>query len=215
MRELDLQGLLPNVYSEKYYKVIYEIQQGYNIGRALEKLDDMKLDTLISKPWASDGLTFSDRIWRDRDQLVNILNTEFKQSLIRGEAPDKIIKIVADKMGTSRSNAGRLIMTESAYISSVSQERSFREMDVDMYEYVATLDQDTSEQCRSADKWDPLPMSAYEIGVTAPPLHQWCRSTTVPYFPDNYTERFARGAEGETYFVEDMNYEEWYSQYVA
>lgn len=215
MRELDLQELLPDLYSEKYYKTIYEIQQGYNLGRTFAKLDDTLLDTLISKPWASDGLDFSDRIWRDRDQLVGILNTEFKQSLIRGEAPDRLIKLVSERMGTAKNKAGRLIMTESSYISSVSQKRAFKEMDVDEYEYVATLDLDTSDQCRSADKWDPLPMSDYEIGVTAPPLHPYCRSTTVPYFPDNYTERFARGADGETYTVEDMDYEEWFDRYVA
>jgi len=31
-------------------------------------------------------------------------------------------------------------------------------------------------------------MENYQVGVTAPPFHQWCRSVTVPYFDDNGSE---------------------------
>lgn len=49
--------------------------------------------------------------------------------------------------------------------------------------------------------------------MTAPPFHVRCRSTTVPYFADNFGvigERAARGADGKTYYVPaDMSYGEW------
>ncbi|MDR1131314.1 MAG: phage head morphogenesis protein, partial [Oscillospiraceae bacterium] len=58
-------------------------------------------------------------------------------------------------------------------------------------------------------------MSEYEAGVTAPPFHPWCRTTTVPYFEDNYGERAARGADGETYYVpSDMKYGDWKETFV-
>ena len=44
-----------------------------------------------------------------------------------------------------------------------------------------------------------------KVGVTAPPFHVHCRSTTVPYFDDEFDavgERAARDEEtGKTYFV--------------
>ena len=58
----------------------------------------------------------------------------------------------------------------------------------------------------------------YQIGVTAPPIHPHCRSTTVPYFDDTLTQkeqRAARGEDGKTHYVPaDMTYKQWYEKYV-
>ena len=54
-------------------------------------------------------------------------------------------------MNVSRSAAGRLIMTESAYFSSVAQKDMFNELDVEKYRIVATLDNRTSEICSELD----------------------------------------------------------------
>lgn len=55
-------------------------------------------------------------------------------------------------------------------------------------------------------------MSEYQIGVTAPPFHPWCRGTTAPYFADmeDIGERWARDANGKTYEVpKSMTYGQW------
>ena len=56
-------------------------------------------------------------------------------------------------------------------------------------------------------------MSQYEAGVTAPPFHVYCRTTTVPYFEDDIEtigKRAARGKDGKTYYVPaNMTYREW------
>ncbi len=48
------------------------------------------------------------------------------------------------------------------------------------------------------------------IGVNYPPLHPFCRCTTIPYFADLGGERAARAADGSSYTVSgDTSYEEW------
>ena len=64
-----------------------------------------------------------------------------------------------------------------------------------------------------------FPMSEWKVGVTAPPFHVHCRSTTVPYFDDEFDavgERAARDEEtGKTYFVPgNMTYKEWEKAFV-
>lgn len=64
-----------------------------------------------------------------------------------------------------------------------------------------------------------FPMSEWKVGVTAPPFHVHCRSTTVPYFDDEFDavgERAARDEEtGKTYFVPgNMTYKEWDKAFV-
>lgn len=209
--ELDvLDGMARKVFTEDYYHSIFEVHKGFNIGWEIGQIDERKLDRLITKPWAADGKNFSDRIWQQRSQLVSELHTQLTRSCILGRPPDDAINAISKKFNTTKNQAGRLVMTEQAYFHSVAQKEAFGELDVEEFEFVATLDSSTSDICQDMDG-KHFPMKDYEPGVTAPPLHVWCRSVTVPYFDDNYTgERAARGKDGKTYYVPDsMTYPEW------
>ena len=59
-----------------------------------------------------------------------------------------------------------------------------------------------------------LPLSEFKPGITAPPLHCHCRSTTCPYFDDEFTENETRAARdpktGKSVQVDSkLSYEEW------
>lgn len=209
---------LHKTYDGQYYRTAYEIAKGTGVGSNLAKLDTRKIDAMLRKPWAQDGANFSDRIWTNKAKLVNNLHTELTQNIIRGASPQKAIDNLAKTMEVSRNQAGRLIMTESAAISSAAQKDCLKELGVERYEILATLDSHTSEICRYMDG-KVFDMKEYEVGVTAPPFHPNCRSTTVPYFEDEFTageQRAARNeATGKTYYVPaDMKYREWEEQFV-
>lgn len=199
-------------YGEQYYHTAYEIAKGTGMGSNLVQLDNRKMDVIIRHPWAQDGANFSDRIWTNKDKLVRNLHTELTQNIIRGASPQKAIDSLSKTMEVSRNQAGRLIMTESAAISSVAQKDCLKELGVERYEILATLDGQTSEICRDMDG-KVFDMKDYKVGVTAPPFHPNCRSTTVPYFDDEFTEgeqRAARDGDGETYYVPaDLKYKDW------
>lgn len=212
-----LDEALKKIYTEGYYHTAYEIQKGTSVGWGFQRLDDRKIDKALKTCWTNDGKTYSDRIWQNKTKLVNELNTTLTQSIIRGDDPQKAIRELSKRMEVSKNNAGRLIMTETAAISSMSQRECFRELDVEEFEFVATLDSHTSDICRSMDG-KHFKMSDFQVGLNAPPLHCWCRSCTAPYFDDEFTEggqRAVRGEDGKTYYVPaDMKYEEWKKIYV-
>ena len=218
--ELDvLDGMARKVFTEDYYHTIFEVQKGFGIGWEIGQVDERKLNTLITKPWTTDNKTFKDRIWTNKVSMVSELHQQMTRMCILGKAPDEAInamtQFVDKKVNNAKHAAARLVMTEQAYFHSVAQKEAFGELDVEEFEFVATLDSSTSEICREMDG-KHFPMSQYEPGVTAPPLHVFCRSVTVPWFEDNYTgERAARGANGKTYYVPDsMTYEEWVNKSV-
>lgn len=212
-----IDSTMRNVYKSGYYHTAYEIQRGVGIGWDFSALDDKQISKVINKPWAVDGKNFSERIWGNRQKLVNELNNTLTQNIILGKDPQKAIDEIARKMNTSKTNAGRLVMTEEAFFSSAAQKDCFDELDVEQFEIVATLDSHTSDICRGMDG-KHFPMSEWKVGVTAPPFHVHCRSTTVPYFDDEFDavgERAARGADGKTYYVPaDMTYEQWSKKFV-
>ncbi|GHU86452.1 hypothetical protein FACS1894198_6380 [Clostridia bacterium] len=59
------------------------------------------------------------------------------------------------------ANAGRLVMTESAYFASAAEKDSYRELGIQKYKILATLDDRTSEICQNLDG-EVLPMSRYK-----------------------------------------------------
>lgn len=207
---------LSDVYASGYYHTAYTVQQGFGLGWDIAGLDQAQIEKVLSKPWAVDGYNFSTRIWNSKTKLIGEVHNELSKNLLTGADPQKAIDSLAKKMGTSKSNAGRLVMTEQAYFSSAAQKDCFNDLDVEEYEIVATLDSHTSDICRSLDG-KVFKMSDYKPGVTAPPFHVYCRSTTAPHFKDNFNagERAARGADGKTYYVpDDVTYSEWKRAFV-
>lgn len=209
---------LHNVYSDNYYHTAFEIAKGTGVGSKFTRLDPKKIDIIIQKPWAQDGTSFSDRIWGNKEKLVSKLHTELSQSIIRGSDPRKAITNLAREMEVSRSQAGRLIMTESAAIASASQKDCFGELRVEQYQILATLDTRTSDICRDMDG-KVFSMNDYEVGITAPPFHPHCRTTTIPYFDDEFSAVEKRAARdpvtGKTMEVPaSMTYKQWHKEFV-
>lgn len=211
-------GAMGDIFESGYYHTAYELQKGFNIGWDIAGLDQSQIEKVLSKPWAVDGKNFSERIWTNKEKLISELHGELTQNIMLGADPQKAIDSLAKKMNTSKQNAGRLIMTEEAYFSSAAQRDCFNDLDVEQYEIVATLDSHTSDICRSLDG-KHFPMKDFQAGVTAPPFHVYCRSTTVPYFDKDFGdigERAARDEEtGKTYYIpDDMHYEDWKQTFV-
>lgn len=208
-----LDGALRRTYQDSYYKTCYTMQEGYHTGFEVASLPESAVDAVIKKPWAADGLNFSDRIWRDKDKLLRTLQDELTQGLIRGDRQDDIVRRFAKRMGVSLSNAGRLIATESAFFAAKGELDNMKELGVEKYQFIATLDRRTSDICRSMDM-KIIPVKDFQPGVTAPPLHCWCRSCTVPYMAEAEGLRAARDEEGKTTYIPDMPYKDWKEIYV-
>lgn len=215
---------LGKTFSSGYYNTAYEIAKGTGIGVNLHVIDNEKINSFITKPWALDGKNFSDRIWTNKTKLIENLHTELTQQIVRGSSPQKAISAIAKRMDVGRNQAGNLVMTESAAIASGAQKECFKDLGVDKYEIVATLDLRTSEKCRKMDgkgrseKEPFFYLSEYVIGQTAPPFHCRCRTCTCPFFDDEFSEgdeRAARDRDGNTYYVSaNMTYNEWHKKYI-
>lgn len=65
-------------------------------------------------------------------------------------------------------------MTESAAFANQARRDCMKELGVEQYEIVETLDSHTCETCGLLDG-KHYKMSEFEVGVTAPPFHPWCR----------------------------------------
>lgn len=219
LQNLNIRSLLSNVYEDSVYKTAYETQKlrgEYSTFREVAKRD---IETAISKPWATDGKDFSTRIWENKAQLINTLQTEMTRSFMIGEGAAPLINRIQKRFNVSFSNARRLVETETAYVQEKGMLDTYEALDVEQYQILAVLDMKTSDICRHLDK-KVFDKKDAKPGITAPPFHCYCRSTTTPYI-DGITDgtgdtRAARDpVTGKTVFVEsDLSYEAWYNKYV-
>lgn len=65
-----LDALLKKVVGNGYTRTAFEVQKGVGLGWDITALNQKKLETLLSKPWTTDGRTFRDRCWLNKNDLV-------------------------------------------------------------------------------------------------------------------------------------------------
>ena len=215
----DLGTTLQSSYEESYYKTMYAIQSNVGIGVSFTNPTGKMLETAVKENW--NGSNYSGRIWADKNKLIATLNQLIPQEFIRGRSIKAISDDISKQFNTSYSNAERLVRTEINYISNKGSMKSYKDSNVvKEYEYLATLDGRTSDICRDMDG-KIFALKDAIIGVNQPPLHPRCRSTTIPYFPDDeisstIEDRIARDENGQSYKVgKDVTYEEWVNKYAS
>lgn len=210
-----LDALLKKVVGNGYTRTAFEVQKGVGLGWDITGLDQKKLETLLSKPWTTDGRTFRDRCWLNKNDLVGSVSKSLTQGLLRGDSPSKITTAIQKQFGVHRYKAGRLVNTETTYFNAVATKECYKDLDVEMVEIIETLDSHTCSICGGFDG-KVIPISQYEPGVTVPPFHPNCRGTTAPAIDPKYAgERAARNADGDVYYVPaNMKYADWKKAFV-
>jgi SPP1 gp7 family putative phage head morphogenesis protein len=210
-----LDALLKKVVGNGYTHTAFEVQKGVGLGWDITGLDQKKLETLLSKPWTTDGRTFRDRCWLNKNDLVGSVSKSLTQGLLRGDSPAKITTAIQKQFGVHRYKAGRLVNTETTYFNAVATKECYKDLDVEMVEIIETLDSHTCSICGGLDG-KVIPISQYEPGVTVPPFHPNCRGTTAPAIDPKYAgERAARNADGAVYYVPaNMKYADWVQTFV-
>jgi len=205
--------ILGSTYEANYYRSIYEINSKLGIGVDFALLNPELVEKAINFPWS--GMSFSERIWGQKDRLVSNMQNVISQGLIQGKSIQKMTADISRRMEVGYADAHRLIMTETSRVINQGTLDGYRKsLVVEMYEYLAELDVHTSDICRGLDG-QKFKISDAEIGSNYPPTHPNCRSTTVAYFGDDSAARVARDFTGQTYNVPaGMKYQEWYDTHV-
>lgn len=210
---------LKNAYEDSFYRTIFDAQKQAGFGVSFTTPGGKQLETAIRERWM--GQNYSERIWADKNRMLMNLEQTLAQEFVRGRNPRQVSREYAKKMNTSYHNAQRLIRTELNYISNKGTMKAYEESGVvDSFQYLSTLDHRTSDICREMDG-KVFTTKEGQTGVNIPPLHPYCRSTTIPYFPDDeisdlIEDRIARSddGQGKSYKLgEDVTFFDWVDKY--
>lgn len=136
-------------------------------------LNKSAIDELIKRPWHD--ANFSDRIWKNKAQLINSLKSELTNGIIQGKSIYEVANTIDGRLDVGRSQTQRLVRTEYMHALNQGQIESYRAKGYTKLKWVATMDDKTSEICRKRNGKE------YDIDrLPDIPAHPNCRCTMVP-----------------------------------
>lgn len=210
--QLRMQKGLAKQYQNSYYL------DAYNKYRATGQLDiklnhfnEQQLENIVYRPWK--GSDFSKRIWKE---YTEVLPDELTDALLRGTlfgySPSRVVRMMRDRFQkVSERDLHRLVITEMGHAAEEATAQFYKDSDIEQYQYLATLESHTCDQCAHLDE-RIFNVKDKREGINYPLIHPYCRCTTVPYdkdLPDIET-RWSRDPEtGKGTYVRDMNYQQW------
>ena len=197
-----MQEAFGDMFEEAYYKKVYDIQQRVGFINEFAKINESIIENIVSYPWS--GADFSQRLWENKKVLHFHVRETITQGLIQGKSVPNMTKDLSDRMGSSFKNAERLIRTETTHFHNEATKTAYEAAGVKEYEYMATLDNRTSSVCKGLDG-KHFKLSEAKAGTNFPPMHPWCRSTTVEYDPEDALDWYNSGYP----MPENMTYKEW------
>ena len=204
---------MKSIIPEAYYHTIFDIAQGTGVQPEFSAVPTRLINKIINEDWS--GENYSKRIWENTEELAKEVRQVLTEAAVNGESIYKTSKRLSEKFDQSAYNSRRLIRTETTYATNQAELLSYEELDIDKYEFVATLDTRTSSICQKMDGKVFYTKDA-QAGKNLPAMHPNCRSTTIPKFKDgNPTFRTARDKDGKRITVPaSMKYPEWYNKHI-
>lgn len=205
----DATATAKEVFTESYLRAGFDMSQFFGVALSFAMPSERLFRTITEYPWS--GKSFSQK-WQDNcHNFETVLNEVLTKGLVAGYSNQKMARELRDKTNAAYDRARRLVRTETNYIHNQATASLYDELGVEYYEYLATLDTRTSPMCSALDG-KRFRYAERKYGVNYPPLHPWCRSTTVPivYEDDDMGTRIARDADGKNIEVPaSMKYAEW------
>lgn len=202
--------------NEAYYRSMFEIQQRAGYGFSFNHVDDKTVNRILKSKWS--GKNYSKRIWKNTQALAEDVKEEVLVNFITGRTDREAAEVIRNKFGSGAMQARRLIRTESCFVSGEMVAQSYKEAGIEKYRYVATLDLRTSKICRELDGQEFL-VKDRKAGVNYPPMHPWCRSTTISApTAEELADMKRRAWDPESnrniLVPASMTYKEWYQKFV-
>lgn len=138
-------------------------------------IDKDAVQAMINHIWCSDGLSWSERIWKNTDMLKQALNDELLQCLVAGRNPDYLKERLMAQFNVSYNRADALVRTEMAHIQTQAAQQRYIDAGVEYVQVWADKDERQCEVCGE------LHEKMYKVGEKLPiPAHPRCRCCIVP-----------------------------------
>lgn len=140
---------------------------------------EIDMDAVLAMVWGADDLNWLKRLENDVDLWKVYIANDWKRSMLQRKQLDEVLKLLDKRFTSIDSIIQTLGLTESTAIGSLTRRKIFAELGITKYQFYTKPDERRCETC-GAMHGLVFPISAYEVGVTASPIHPRCRCWEIP-----------------------------------
>ena len=153
---------------------IYEAIQ-FNHTEAFSTISREGMLQSINSIWCADGLTWSNRIWNNIENLTETLQEQLTHSVVTGKKTSELKKLLQERFDVSFSQADSLVRTEMAHIQTSAAQQRYKDYGIAEVQVWADKDERRCEICGK------LHQKKYPVNAAMPiPAHPRCRCTIIP-----------------------------------
>lgn len=144
-------------------------------GGLFGSIDNATVRQMINSIWCADGLTWSQRIWKNTANLQELLNEGLLDCVLTGKSPTALKEMLTERFNVSFNQADMLVRTEIAHIQTQAATQRYKDAGL---EYVEIWADEDERRCKHCGK---LHEKRYLVGETVPiPAHPRCRCVVLP-----------------------------------
>ena len=170
-------SIISSIYEDTYYKSVYIMGEGMKLKPKFNILKKEFIDSATNTKFK--GEMFSDRIWTNKIDMMDKLQSGLVDCMNGKTTIDKIAKNIKDIFNVSAYESQRLVHTENARVQTQASHDIGVSMGVEKVMWSSTLDMKTAEEDGELDGkiW------GINEDHPEPPLHPNCRCCLidVPY----------------------------------
>ncbi|MCX8721332.1 MULTISPECIES: minor capsid protein [unclassified Lactobacillus] len=207
-----LEHSLSNQFQQTYMHSIYLTQlEKAKLSSSFANVNEYQVKAIVNKPW--DGSNFSKRIWKNYTEVLpNELGDALLRGTVLGHSHEQVFQMMRQRIKDVEDyQLHRLVITEMGHIAETATADAYKEEGVEKYQYLATLESHTCEECAHLDG-EIFDLKDRKDGINYPLIHPYCRCTTVPYIEGLPDERIRWSRDPETgkgTYVDNMTFDQW------
>jgi SPP1 gp7 family putative phage head morphogenesis protein len=194
--------ILKNVYKTAYYESAFCLDEGMSITLKFDLLKKEFIDRAVNSKLA--GELFSDRIWKNKSDMIDLLKQKIVDCMKGDTTIDKIAREIRDTFSVQAYESKRLVITEVTRVQSQASIDIAKNTGIEKHMWSATLDTHTCDDCAANDNkiFDIDDDNAPEI-----PLHSNDRCCWIN-IPENWTPTKRKDNETKQ-IIDYVSYDEW------
>ncbi len=196
---------LGDIIQSAYMQTVFDVTKGTDYRAAFDLIPESRVKAILSTNWS--GQMFSQRVWDNTNALADGLKHDMLVGIMAGKSEQHMADDIMSRCGVGAFEARRLVRTETTCVANMAELYGYKELDIDEYEFSACLDSRTSDLCRELDG-KVFKRNSAQAGVNLPPMHPFCRSTTLPVLPSE-EDLDKELAELGDEIGADVDFDEW------
>ena len=196
---------LGDIIQSAYMQTVFDVTKGTDYRAAFDLIPESRVKAILSTNWS--GQMFSERVWDNTNALADGLKHDMLVGIMAGKSEQHMADDIMSRCGVGAFEARRLVRTETTCVANMAELYGYKELDIDEYEFSACLDSRTSDLCRELDG-KVFKRNSAQAGVNLPPMHPFCRSTTLPVLPSE-EDLDKELAELGDEIGADVDFDEW------